>query len=719
MMAVPTVVFVLTAMVAIGVQSLPKAARDSGSNVCLTEACIEAAARLFKTMNRSADPCDDFNEFACGKFIKESVIPEDKSSYSTFTPTSEAVAERGRTILEEGPTDADWPVFKKAKEHYKACMDKPKLEELGVEPAKAKLRELGGWPVLEGDNWTGADTFQWYNRIYDMNRLGFGKNYLFSLDVGTDDKNSSWRAIFLDQPSLGMSREYLVKGFNDSDVQHYFTYMKETAVLLGADPETAATELEETLLFELELAQVTAPREERRNHSLLYNPVVLGQYESLPGHPPSWTDYVDKILLDTHVGPDERIIVNDPNYVKNVSRILANTKPRVIANFLGWHAAQSLMSYLNQAARDIRQRFSKALTGVDTPPPRWKTCVEVVGFDTFSDASFRIPAASLYVQRYFSAEAKEAMIDMIKYIQQAFLQILDDLTWMDPKTKEKAKHKMLQMHQFIAYPDEILDRDIVEKHHEGIEIKADDYLGNALRLTQWDKQFKFGRLREKVDKTSWLEHSLVAMVNAFYSSSENSIQFPAGILQGAFFNHLVPKYLNFGAIGGVIGHEITHGFDDQGRQFDVEGNLQDWWEEETKTQFVEKAKCIIDQYSGYKSVQVNMSLNGITTQGENIADNGGIKEAYDGYERWVKDHQEEDLLPGLNFTSQQLFWISWGQVWCSKYRDPALRNQIQTGAHSPGEFRINGPMSNSPQFAKAFDCPVGSRMNPSQRCSVW
>jgi len=226
------------------------------------------------------------------------------------------------------------------------------------------------------------------------------------------------------------------------------------------------------------------------------------------------------------------------------------------------------------------------------------------------------------------------------------------------------------------------------------------------------------KLREKVDPEHWTEQFTVAIVNAYYASDSNIMKFPAGILNRPYFYSKLPDYMNFGAIGTVIGHEITHGFDDQGSAQDWEGRLTDWWEKSTAKEFKKRAKCFIDQYGGYKAEQVGLNLNGINTQGENIADNGGLKAAYGAYAKFVKNKQEQKL-PDLDLTPQQLFWVSYGQLWCAKYRDAELKNMIQTGKHSPGEFRTNGPLSNNRDFAKDYDCPVGSPMNPKEKCTVW
>ena len=541
-----------------------------GREICMSDVCIEASNRLFKQMNLKADPCDDFNEFACGKFLKEFNIPEDKSSYTSFTPIGETIYERGKALMEDDE-DEEWEIFKDVKKMYKSCLNEEKLEEVGLEPLKEKLKLIGGWPVLQGSSW--SEDFKWYEAQANTGKAGLGKDYIVSVYISSDSKNSSYRAIYMDQPSLGLQREYLVKGLDDNGVKAYFKYMQDTAVLMGASKDRAEQELREVLDFEIELAEASAPREERRNASKLYNPKILRDLESRGGHPPSWADYVNSIIPQHPINEDHRVIIANPKYVEKLADMLQKAEPRVMANYLGWRLVKSLLSYTTQEARDIAQDYKKALSGATQEPPRWKTCARSVGFNGYDDASLRIPAASMYIKKYFGVEAKAAMVEMISYLRKAFGQIINDLDWMDDKTKEKARKKLTKMAQFIAYPDEMLDEYTVTQHHKGIIIKEDDYFGNVIRLEQWNRNFKYGRLYEKIDKKSWIDNSLVALVNAFYNPTINAMTFPAGILQGVFFDHKAPKYMNLGGIGAVIGHEITHGFDDQGRQYDYEGKL--------------------------------------------------------------------------------------------------------------------------------------------------
>jgi len=290
---------------------------------------------------------------------------------------------------------------------------------------------------------------------------------------------------------------------------------------------------------------------------------------------------------------------------------------------------------------------------------------------------------------------------------------------MDDQTREAALSKAKAISPHIGYPDEIMDDKKLEEYYKNLEIDPNNFLGSILKMNVFGTDYAFNKLRQPVNKTDWETHARPTIVNAFYSWIENSIQFPAGILQGNFFSADRPRYMNYGSIGFVIGHEITHGFDDQGSQFDLNGNLVDWWKAETKSRYLEKAKCVIDQYSNYTEPTTNLKLNGVNTQGENIADNGGIKESYNAYRQWVKENGPEPKLPGVDLTPQQLFWLSAAQTWCSVYRPEIMRSRILTDPHSPAQFRVIGPLSNMVDFSKDYNCPVGSPMNPTHKCEVW
>ncbi|KAK2585581.1 hypothetical protein KPH14_010214 [Odynerus spinipes] len=688
---------------------LPQPERE---NICFSAGCVHTASKILENMDPNVEPCDDFYKFACGGFLKTTIIPDDKTSVNTFSVISDNLQQQLRSSIEEKSPPNEPRPFTLAKILYKTCMNKTAIEERGLEPLENILQQLGGWPVLEGDNWN-EETFDWKDSVYKFRKLGYSVDYFLDFSIGPDLKNSTMRLIDLDQASLGLSREYLSKGFEDKIVRAYYDYMVDIAVILGANKTIAQKELRESLDFEMKLANISLPNEKRRNATLLYNPMTIDELSKLfPSIP--WKKYFNTLLAPSaQVEDNEVVIVSVPSYIKSLENLLRETPKRVQANYVMWRAAAASVSYLTEGIRKRQLQYSTALSGKTEREARWKECVDIVS------GSLSISVGAIYVRKYFKQDAKKNALEMVADIREEFTKILKTVDWMDDETRESALDKAASMASHIAYPDELLDDKKLEEFYENLDLTEGNYLESILNLTLFGTEYAFSKLRKPVNKSDWITHGRPAIVNAFYSSIENSIQFPAGILQGAFFSNDRPRYMNYGAIGFVIGHEITHGFDDQGRQFDKEGNLVDWWAPETKENYLERAECIVQQYGNYTVEEVNLKLNGINTQGENIADNGGIKEAYNAYREWVRRNHPEPKLPGLSYTPEQMFWISAANTWCSKYRPEAMKLRITTGFHSPGEFRVLGPFSNMYEFSKDFNCPVGSKMNPEKKCSVW
>ncbi|CAH0557229.1 unnamed protein product [Brassicogethes aeneus] len=693
------------------INAYPSDSKNAQSKICLSAGCIHTASRVLEAMDQSVDPCDDFYQFSCGNFQKKTNIPDDKSSVTSFSIISDMLQEQLRTMIEEPISENEPKPFQLTKKLYKACMNKTKIEEEGMTTINSILKDLGGWPLLE-DNWN-EGTFDWRQSVYKFRKFGYSVDYFLDFSVGIDLKNSSKRVIDLDQASLGLRREFLIKGMDEKLVKAYFDYMVDISVMFGADRKRALTELKESLEFEIKMAEISLPSEKRRNATALYNPMSMDELQrKFPSIP--WLEYMNNLLSpDTSIQPDEIVVVNVPKYVTDFERLISRTPKRVQANYVMWRAAATSVSYLTDELRKRQLDYTTIVTGRTEREARWKECIDI------SAGSLSIASGALYVRKYFNEESRQSAMEMVKDIRAEFLNILKNVEWMDDKTRVNALEKAKSMSTHIGYPDELMDDKKLEEFYGNLELDSNNYLRSILNLTLFGTRFSFKRLREPVNKTDWITHGRPAVVNAYYSSIENSIQFPAGILQGVFFNADRPRYMNYGAIGFVIGHEITHGFDDQGRQFDKDGNLVDWWEPETKNAFVKRAQCIIDQYGNYTVPELKLNLNGINTQGENIADIGGIKEAYLAYDRYVKKYGEEPLLPGLKYTGRQLFWVSAANIWCSKTRVEELKQIVVTDEHSTDNFRVIGPFSDMEEFAKDYKCNKGSKMNPETKCKVW
>lgn len=407
------------------------------------------------------------------------------------------------------------------------------------------------------------------------------------------------------------------------------------------------------------------------------------------------------------------MIVNVPNYFVKLDKALTEVDKKTLANYLIWRVVMQSISTLGKRWRDFAQSYSSVITGQEREEPRWEQCLSSL------TGTLGIAISSMYVKNHFKSDSKGLALEMVHYIRNEFLNILEQVDWMDEETKREAKAKADAISAYIGYPDELLNDTLVEDLYSGLEFDKKRYFNNILHLRKWSVDYSFNQLRKPNLKVDWRKHARTATVNAFYNSLDNSIEFPAGILQGEFFDKDRPNYLNFGAIGFIIGHEITHGFDDRGRQFDKDGNNRNWWNAQTDERFKERAQCIIDQYGNYTVPEVGLKVNGINTQGENIADNGGLKEAFRAYDEWVRRNGREARLPGLKLDQRQLFWVSAANVWCSKNRPESLKMRVMVGSHPPSQFRVMGPISNIKEFSETFNCPIGSPLNPVQKCSVW
>ncbi|XP_055546454.1 neprilysin-2-like isoform X2 [Wyeomyia smithii] len=689
-------------------------ARSARTKLCLNEGCVHSASNMLRRMDLSVKPCDDFYEYACGQFVNETYIPDNKVSMNTFSLIRDQLKEQLRMLVSGEVVASEAKPFKITKQLFAKCMNKTHIEKSGNAPLEDILNTMGGWPVLQAEQWN-ADSWSWEKSVKDFRQHGYSISYILGFSVGSDSKNTSYRTIKVDQASLGVNREYLIKGLNHPIVSAYYSYMVDIAVLLGANVNRAKVELYESLAFEIALANISLPKEQRRNITALYNPMTVKEFHNKYPYT-DWIQYFNAIFEGTgiSVGEEEIINVAVPSYVEQLGPLLRSTSKRTLANYVMWRATGSSIFSLTEVFRERQLKYSTVVSGKQELEQRWQECVDVVS------NGLPISVGALYIRKHFREEAKSTAMDMVRSIKAAFIDILEKVSWMDEITRLSALDKVEAMATHIGFPKELMDIAKITEHYADLHINSNDsYLKSILHLNKFQATKSFQKLRLPVNKTEWIRHARPAVVNAFYSPIENSIQFPAGILQDHFFAYDRPKYLNYGAIGWVIGHEITHGFDDKGRQYDKNGNLYDWWQPTTKKAYLEKARCVIEQYGNYTEPDVKLNLNGVSNQGENIADNGGIKEAYYAYRNWAQKHGTEPQLPGLDLSPEQMFWLSAAQTWCSVYRPEAMRKRITTGVHSPGRFRVIGPFSNMHEFAKDFGCPTGAKMNPDRKCEVW
>ncbi|KAH3827140.1 hypothetical protein DPMN_129069, partial [Dreissena polymorpha] len=512
----------------------------------------------------------------------------------------------------------------------------------------------------------------------------FGAFFVFF--VGEDDKNSSQNILQVDQGGLGLpDRDFYLNKTIDQDkvLSAYLDYMTLVGVLLGGEENNTRSQMREVIEFEIKLANITVPNEERRNEEDMYHKMTLSSVQTLSPFI-DWTSLFNSLLSlapNVSVTAAEEVKIYMPGYLQNLSVLVTETLQqgqgkRLLQNYMMWHVVKSMTVYLTEEFTDARNILTEAMTGTTGGEEVWRHCIsdtdEVLGF----------ALGSMFVREVFKGESKHKAESMIEEVKQAFKNNLPSLDWMDDDTRTAAIDKANAVIDMIGFPEYILNTTRLNQEYKDLEINASEYFNNNIRNLYFELKRNAALLRKSPEPYVW--DMTPPTVNAYYTPTKNEIVFPAGILQAPFYSQDWPKSLNFGAMGVVMGHELTHGFDDQGREYDKYGNLRPWWNNASVERFEQRTQCMIDQYSNYTLNGEN--IRGKQTLGENIADNGGLKAAYHAYEEWLSSHEEELPLPALNLSHRQIFFLSFAHVWCSVSTKEADHLGILSDPHSPGEY---------------------------------
>uniref|UniRef100_A0A915CCL5 Peptidase family M13 n=2 Tax=Parascaris univalens TaxID=6257 RepID=A0A915CCL5_PARUN len=689
----------------------------SSDQICTSKGCVLAASHLLMAMNASADPCDNFYEYACGQWNRDHPIPDDMFAYGTFAYVRENVRQQMRVLLESDSSTTSKSIDM-ARIAYRTCMNTSELESLKSTQLLSALESLGGWPLIELGLWNN-ETFD-LTSLLAAARRNYGNEIFFQVYVYADAKNTTKNTLYIDQGMLSLGRGsrdyYLNKTMFTNHLEAYKKYQREVAKLLMEDANKSRddADLEADLLamieFEKEFATIIVPEDDRRNNTRMYNKRRIADLAMLMPQV-DWVRFFHIVTPnDLHklIDNDTEVIICEIEFLRKAARLLDSTDDRIKTNYIMWRIVHSWVKVLDMRFDDIKQDFFRVMTGQQAKSPRWKECAQ--GPTTM----LPLAAGALYIREHFDSTDKKEALEMIANLREAFKELVADNDWMDSATKKVAIEKAEGMINHIGYPDFIKNDTDLDKHYERLDLRSTDSYFDLLRkVLLWSQEKEFLRLTKVFDKYEF--EVSPAVVNAFYSPEKNALTFPAGILKPPFFSGMYPKMVNYGAIGAVIGHEITHGFDDQGSQFDKDGNLQNWWNPDSYKGFAKRKECIINQYSSYKVPNTDLTVNGKLTQGENIADNGGVKEAYRAYRKYVKQlGREEPRLPGLqHFSNDQIFFLSYAHFWCGHKKDAAAVQQVLTDEHSPEIFRVIGVLSNLDEFSKAFRCAseTGDRRN--------
>jgi len=651
------------------------------------EATLESQGLSGAALDKSVDPCTDFYQFACGGWEKTTQIPDDRSRWSrSFSEIDQRNEADLRAILEDATKKKaeETPVGKIGR-FYSACMDEAAIEKAGAKPLK---------PLL--------DATKKVTNKKDLTKLlvmlhQHGIWSFFDVSSGQDYKDATKMIGMIDQNGLGLpDRDYYLK--SDADKKKikdfYVAHVEKMFKLAGFSAAESKTATDDVLRVETALATASKSREERRDPVGMYNKVDRpGLKESTPTI--DWDAYFAGLGFTNIVD----ISVSAPKYMAALDALAKNESPKALQHYFEWQIIHNAAPRLSKAFVDEDFELTKTLTGQKTQRDRWKRCIDAV------DDNLGELLAQPFVDLRFGGDSKTAAESYAHAIAGAMDGRLDELDWMDAATREKAKQKLHAMAYLIGYPAKWKTYDYPVK---------DGYFDDVLAGSAFKLKDSLEKVGKPVDRGEWF--MTPPTVNAYYDPQKNQMVFPAGILQPPFYSAKASVPVNLGAMGMVVGHELTHGFDDEGSQFDKSGNLANWWSDSTSATFKSKGQCVERQYGGYE-VLPGLKLNGKLTLGENIADVGGVKLAFRAYRQMRKDSKEQVIADG--FTEDQQFFLATGQIWCSKYREETTRLMTQVDPHSFPKYRVNGPMSQTPEFQKAWSCKPGSKMIAAETCSVW
>ena len=672
--------------------STPGAGTAAAPNAAPVTHYLPAPAFDLSSIDKAADPCTDFYKFACGNFAANHPIPADQPEVDQFYLLYNVNTQSLNGILTKfsDPSNQKTSNEQKIGDYYAACMNTDLINQKdlsSIQPIFDQIDKVSrhGIASLAGQlQREGVDVF-----------FGFGEMQ--------DFKDSTRQIAVADQAGLGLpERDYYTRT-GDKDVKlrdQYVDHVTKMLTLAGESPEQAATDAKNILAFETELAKASLTVTDQRDPQKIYHPMTLADFEKngLNGAPFA-------TFLEAMHSPEISSLNNaSPNFFPAMVKAVQAADIQTLRAYMKYHTMTAFASDLPGRIDDENFNFyGRILNGQPQQRPRWKRCSTAV------DHGLGEALGQVYVEQYFAGDSKAKALQMVHDIEAAMNKDLDTLDWMSPATREKAKAKLHAIADKIGYPEHWRD-------YSKLEVSRTDALGNLQRANAFENDRELNKIGKPVDKLEW--GMSPPTVNAYYNDSMNDINFPAGILQPAFYDPKADLATNYGHMGAVIGHELTHGFDDQGSQFDANGNLSDWWTPEDKKNFEARTGCLVNEYGSFVAVD-DLHVNGKLTLGENTADNGGLVLAYMAY---LERAKKEGLDTGKKingFTGPQRFYIAYGQNWCENSRPEIVRTQVQTDPHSPDHFRANGAIVNQPNFGAAFGCKTGQPMTPAKNCRVW
>ena len=641
-----------------------------------------------KAIDKTADPCQNFYQYACGSWIKANPVPPEYSRWGRFNELQNRNQEILRSILQDSSLHQDnSPVDQKIGAYYAACMDESAVGKAGDTPIKSGIERI---LALSGKSVLSEEVARLQNQ---------GITAFFRFASQPDPDNARMTIADVDQGGLGLPDKSYYLGPKDQQIRNqYLAHITQIFALIGRDQAAAQTSAAAVLKIETELATVSLDRVARRDPNLLHHKMSLSALQLLtPGF-----DF-QRFFAVRGAPPFTNLNVSVPDFFKALNTTLSSNSLEDLKTYLIWHYVSAYAMDLSKPFVDANFDFyGRILTGAKELQPRWKRCVNS------TDEDLGEALGQKYVERAFAGESKEKTQQVVRIIEQQMEKDINSLSWMSETTKQQALLKLKAVTNKIGYPDRWRD-------YSSVSISANDLVSDVRNAREFETHRNVTKIGKPVDRSEF--GMTPPTVNAYYSPQQNNINFPAGILQPPFYKTQSDMAVNFGGIGAVIGHELTHGFDDQGRRFDADGNLRDWWQKQDEEEFKKRADCLVNEYSQFKPVP-DVNVNGRLTLGENGADNAGVRLAYmallGGIENGAIENNKLD-----NYSPQQRFFLGYAQIWCENARPEFSRTSVRTNPHSPGEFRVIGVVQNMPEFGQAFGCSAGQPMMKENGCRVW
>ncbi len=669
--------------------------------VCLTLAALgqtpakPAAASEprfdINNIDKSVNPCVDFYQFACAGWMRRNPIPPEYTDWVSFSEVQEHNYAVLKTILEKA--SANDPkrnaVQQKIGDFYSACMDEKAANKIGYLPLKPEFDRIAAV----------KDKTEMMEVIAHESLLG--PNPIFGFGSGADFHDADMTIASIDQAGLTLpDRDYYIK--DDPDMvairKTYVEHMKKMFSMIGQTPEQAARSADTIVRIETELAKAAMDRTLRRDPKNLDHKMTVAQISSTA---PNF--HLERYFAAAHTPEFKELNVVNPDFFKSVNALIESTPLPDWKTYMTWQMLNAAAAWLSDDFVNEDFKFQQALTGQQQIQARWKRCINA------TDSSLGEALGQPYVDETFGTDGKQRMLKMVSALEKALNRDLSEVPWMTEATKKEALIKLDALRNKIGYPDKWRD-------YSKLKIVRGDLIGNLQSALEFESNRQIQKIGKPVDRSEW--GMTPPTVNAYYSGEKNEIVFPAGILQPPFFDRTMDDAVNFGGIGLVIGHELTHGFDDEGRKFDPKGNLRDWWTEEDAKEFDKREGCVADEYSSFVSVD-DIHLNGKLTLGENTADNGGARIALMALHDMMTETKQDPEKRIDGYTPDQRYFLGFARVWCENITPELLRLGARTDPHSPGRWRVNGVVRNMPEFQKAFNCKAGQPTVPANACRVW